>query len=132
MREAELTYRSALIVAALRAYMEDRDARRAAGKPEYPVQPVTADGFNLDASLSSKTLDPVTPEQWVSSRLKDPVRNTLKGVVRDEGWKAFAKGRRDALDVLFAEVEQQYPRGAAALDKWWDGIGDFKRGLWLA
>lgn len=113
-----VAYRAEFIAAALRAYHEAKYARLAA---QRAVAPTSAPDFGNALDLTRA----MTPEEVIRDKLRDPVRNTLRGLVREEAFKTLLQHGDDALHEMAEEAERLYPKGGAVLDKWLDGIGSW-------
>jgi hypothetical protein len=124
-----------MIAACMAAYrqhciaQDEEDARkRAAGEPRAPIVVLTIRDLMRERSA----------EERVETLLKDPIRSALKGKVRAIGWGIWRKGGTDGMQKVSDRVEDLCPDfptfAGAALDKWWDGIGDLNdpKGMWVA
>jgi len=73
--------------------------------------------------------------RWVSRierAAKDGVLESLYASIREEGWRAFAEGGREAMSALAERACGDDPQLMNIVDHRWDRIGTEARGYWIA
>jgi hypothetical protein len=74
------------------------------------------------------------PPRWIQqmeAAARDGVEQSLLASIREEGWRAFAEGRLDAMRALADRACGDDARLLTIVDHQWDGIGSRSCGHWI-
>jgi hypothetical protein len=123
VKNKALAVQAAVIIGCLKEYDRHRQERTAPMQPRS--FPATDWRDRPEAETVAAALEGV---------LRDPVHTALRLKARDIGWRVFCDGGLTELRQVARLVVEALPDNPhlaeRALNSWWSGIGDTKRGRW--